>query len=80
MEVVCLLKKILYFVYARVPCLYDVIDKSFPKDRLDAALSECFFFNFGHEDVSKGYGHFRAHGCSMGLEIIFPVKLKRVFL
>ena len=31
-------------------------------------------FYFGHEDVSKGYGHFRAHGCSMGLIIIFLVR------
>ena len=50
---------------------------------LNTALSEYFLFYFGHEDVSKGYGHFRAHGCSMGLkiipEIIFLVKLERVF-
>ena len=36
-------------------------------------------FYFGHEDVNKGYGHFLAHGCSMGLKIIFLVKLERVF-
>ena len=48
-------------------------------DGLNAALSKYFFFYFGHEDVSKGYGHFRAHGCSMGLKIIFLVKLERVF-
>ena len=52
----------------------------FPKEGLNAALSEYFFFYFGHEGVSKGYGHFRAHGCSMGLKTIFPVKLERVFL
>ena len=51
----------------------------FQKMGLNAALSEYFFFYFGHEDVSKGYGHFRAHGCSMGLKIIFLVKLERVF-
>ena len=27
--------------------------------------------------LDKGYGHFRAHGCSMGLKIIFLVKLVR---
>ena len=53
--------------------------KPFPKDALNAALSEYLFFYFGHEDVSKGYGHFRAHGCSMDLNIIFLVKLERVF-
>ena len=47
----------------------------------NAALSEYFFFFFGPEDVSKGYGHFRAHGCSVGLKIIFLdlVKLERIF-
>lgn len=29
--------------------------------------------------VSKGYGRFRAHDCSMGLKIISQVKLERVF-
>ena len=29
--------------------------------------------------LAKAYGHFRAHGCSMGLKIIFLVKLERVF-
>ena len=51
----------------------------FPKDGLNGALSEYFFFYFDHEDVSKGYGHFRAHGCSMVLKIIFLVKLERDF-
>ena len=32
----------------------------FQKKRFNAALSENFCFYFGHEDVSKGYGHFRA--------------------
>ena len=59
--------------------IYDVIDKPFAEDGLNAALSECFFFYFSHEDVSKGYGDFRAHGCYMGLKIIFLVKLERVF-
>ena len=64
---------------ACVPCWHDVIDKPFPKDGLNAPLSEYFFFYFGHEDVSKGFGHFRDHGCSMGLKIIFLVKLERAF-
>ena len=53
--------------------------KIFSKDWLGAACpSISLIFYFGHEDVSKGCDHFRAHGCSMGLKMIFPVKLKRV--
>ena len=52
----------------------------FSKNWFCGALSEYFFFYFGHKYVSKSYGHFRPHGCSMSLEVIFSIELERVFL
>ena len=75
MKAVCLQEKFLYFVSVCVPHWYDFSNTSFPKDGCCVTLSQYFAFYFGHEYISKCYGHFRAHRCSMGLKKIFSVKL-----
>jgi len=42
-------------------------------------LSSSFFY-FGHKNVSESYSHFRSHGCSMSLDVIFSIEFGTSFL
>ena len=77
-------KKILPFVtqyHPALPNLKNILmgkwhliqNQPYLRNIFNAVLSEFVFFFFGHEDVSKGYGHFRVHGYSMGLKTSFLV-------
>ena len=40
---------------------------------------EHFCFDFCHKEIGESNHHFRSHGCSVNLEIVFSVELERIF-
>ena len=58
----------------------DVVYVTFPNERFKKALAKDFRLYLVHEYIRKGDCHFRAHGRTMCLKVVFSIKLERIFL
>ena len=53
---------------------------TFPNERFEKASAKDFRLYLVHEYIRKGDCHFRAHGRTMCLKVVFSIKLERIFL
>ena len=78
--IVCLFNEMFYSVSVCSPEREDVVYVTFPNERFKKALAKDFRLYLVHEYIRKGDCHFRAHGCTMCLEIFeglfFSIKLE----
>ena len=78
--IVCLFNEMFYSVSVCSPEREDVVDVTFPNERFKKALAKDFRLYLVHEYIRKGDCHFRVHGRTMCLKVVFSIKLERIFL
>ena len=78
--IVCLFNEMFYSVSVCSPEREDVVYVKFPNEWFKKALAEDFRLYLVHEYTRKGDCHFRAHGRTMCLKVVFSIKLERTFL
>ena len=79
--IICLFNEMFYSVSVcsleREDVVYAV---TFPNERFKRAMAKDFRLYLVHEYIRKGDCHFRAHGRTMCLKVVFSIKLERIFL
>ena len=76
--IVCLFNEMFYSVSVCSPEREDVVYVTFPNERFKKALAKDFRLYLVHEYTRKGDCHFRAHGRTMCLKVVFAIKLERI--
>ena len=69
--IVFLFNEMFYSVSVCTPEREDVVYVTFPNERFKKALAKDFHLSLVHEYIRKGESHFRAHGRTMCLKVVF---------
>ena len=78
--IVCLFNEMFYSVSVCSPEREDVVYVTFLNEQFKKALAKDFRLYLVHEYIRTGDCHFRAHGRTMCLKVVFSIKLERIFL
>ena len=75
--IVRLLNELFYSVSVYSPGREDLVYVTFPNEWFPFALAKDFGLYLVHQYIRKGdCSHFRAHGCTMRLKVVFSIKLE----